>query len=136
MNVAQYQVEIARRDKHITELEEIITNLRSPSDVPADPENPDIVTSQLNENPIDEIITYLENLVDNEGEELTQIAGALSMIFLQGTVAGHDVQTGIKVASPMHASAPMNVDFWVKLASTILGIIVEFLKNRKTDVPS
>ena len=129
MNVAQYQAEIVKRDNIIARLEAEVARCTLPIDPP-------IVDSQLNENPIDEIITYLESLVDNEGNELTEIAGTLSMIFLQGNVAGYDVQSAIKVASPMHASAQMDVDFWVKLASTILGIIVEFLKNRKTDVSS
>lgn len=132
MNVTQYKAEIAKRDNIIARLEAEVARCTNP----IEPIDPPIVNSQLNENPIDEVITYLESLVDNEGNELTEIAGALSMVFLQGNVAGYDVQAGIKMASPMNASAPMNSDFWVKLASTILGIIVEFLKNRKTDVPA
>lgn len=112
MNIQQAQIGIVNRDKRIKELEGIISKFN-------DGAIPEIQSTEKELN-----VEALEAILEDK-EAMTKIAGHLSASMFDD----EEVQENVHKKGLLSAGAPMDVSFWIRLATQIIQVLIEAFKK-------
>ena len=117
MNIQQALKEIAKRDRVISELVDKLTVLENK-------EKLNVFGGEVQSTENELTVERLEALLKDE-QAITKIAGYLSASMFED----EEVQENVHKRGLLSAAAPMDISFWIRLATQIIQILIEAFKK-------